>query len=230
RFGVVVKRKLAPEKKQEIAIEAQSDKISRSEFIVKAGIVVAAIPLTSLTWGVVSGAYDYRIRRQKLVLKNLPKVFDGMKIGQLSDIHSGSFYKKKAVLGGVEMLLAEKPDMVFFTGDLINNLATEMRDYHDIFSKVSAPLGVYSTLGNHDYGDYHFGRKPSRAKAKNLADLMKSQELMGWDLLMNEHRRIKVDGEEIGILGVENWGVGRFPKHGRLDLALKDTDDLPVRL
>lgn len=204
--------------------------ISRSEFIVKAGLVVAAVPLTSLTWGIVSGAYDYQIRRQTLILPNLPAAFDGITMGQISDIHSGSFYNPKAVKGGVEMLLKEKCDFILFTGDIVNDMATEMRDYQDIFSKVKAPLGVYSSLGNHDYGDYHFGKESSPAKVKNLIDVKKTHQLMGWDLLLNEHRRLKVDGEEIGILGIENWGTGRFPRYGRMDLATKDTDDLPVKL
>lgn len=204
--------------------------ISRSSFIVKAGLITAAIPLTSLSWGIVKGAYDYKVKRRTLVLPNLPAAFDGIKLGQISDIHSGSFYNQRAVLGGVEMLLAEKPDLIFFTGDIVNDMATEMRDYQDIFSKVKAPLGVYSVLGNHDYGEYHFGKSPSAAKEKNLQDVIKTHQLMGWDLLMNEHRRLKINGEEIGILGIENWGTGRFPKYGRMDLATKNTDDLPVKL
>jgi len=151
-------------------------------------------------------------------------------MGQISDIHSGSFYNPKAVKGGVEMLIAQKPDFIFFTGDLVNDMATEMRDYQDIFTKVKAPLGVYSTLGNHDYGDYHFGKGNSPAKAKNLKDVIATHKIMGYDLLMNENRRLKVDGEEIGILGIENWGMGRFPKYGRMDLAVQNTDDLPVKL
>ncbi|WP_316842664.1 metallophosphoesterase [Pedobacter gandavensis] len=204
--------------------------ISRSSFLVKAGLITAAIPLTSLSWGIVRGAYDYKIIRRTLILPNLPASFEGMKLGQISDIHSGSFYDPRAVLGGVEMLMSEKPDVVFFTGDLVNDLATEMRDYQDIFKKVKAPLGVYSVLGNHDYGEYRLGKGPSAAKTKNLQEVIKTHERMGWDLLMNEHRRLKVNGEEIGILGIENWGTGRFPKFGRMDLATKDTNDLPVKL
>jgi len=204
--------------------------IPRSEFLIKAGTLVAAIPLASLTYGVVSSAYDYRVKRRTLYLPNLPKAFDGIKLGQLSDIHSGSFYDRKAVIGGVDMLLKEKPDMVFFTGDLVNNVASEMYDYQDIFSKVKAPLGVFSVLGNHDYGDYHYGQGTSAAKIKNLADVKKTHKNMGWDLLLNENRRLKIDGDEIAILGIENWGVGRFAKYGRMDLAVKDTDDVPVKL
>ncbi len=207
-----------------------NEPITRAAFLTKAGLVAAAVPLSSLSWGIVSGAYDYHIKRVKLVLPNLPKAFDGIRLAQISDIHSGSFYNKTAVKGGVEMLMGEKPDFVFFTGDLVNNLTNEVSDYQDIFSKVKAPLGVYSTLGNHDYGDYYFGRESSAAKTKNLQDMITTHKLMGYDLLMNENRRLKVNGEEIGILGIENWGMGRFPKYGKMDLAVKNTDDLPVKL
>jgi predicted MPP superfamily phosphohydrolase len=204
--------------------------ISRSAFLVKTGLVVAAAPLSSLTWGIISGAYDYQIKRVNLVLPNLPRAFDGIRMAQISDIHSGSFYNKTAVKGGVEMLLAENPDFVFFTGDLVNNLTKEVREYQEIFAKIKAPLGVYSTLGNHDYGDYHFGKESSPEKVKNLKDMIKTHKIMGYDLLMNENRRLKVDGEEIGILGIENWGTGRFPKYGKMELATKNTEDLPVQL
>ncbi|MGV6945634.1 metallophosphoesterase [Sphingobacterium kyonggiense] len=204
--------------------------ISRSDFLLKSGIVVAALPMLPLAWGVISTAYDYRIRRQKLYLPNLPKAFHGMKIGQISDVHSGSFFNKKAVLGGVEMLLNEKPDVIFFTGDLVNNVASEMRDYQDIFSKVQAPLGVYSTLGNHDYGDYYFGPTDSPAKRKNLQDLIETHKVMGWDLLMDENRKLKVGNEEISIVGVQNWGTGRFPKKGDLQKALLGTEEQAVKL
>lgn len=225
RFFVLIGKKIFPKKE----LVKTENPISRSEFLVKAGLGVAAIPLVTLTNGIISGAYDYRVRKQTVYFPNLPKAFDGIKLAQISDIHSGSFYNKKAVLGGVEMLMAQKPDFIFFTGDLVNNKATEMRDYQDLFAKVKAPLGVYSTLGNHDYGNYE--NWPSEAaKQKNLEDLKKTHGLMGWDLLMNENRRLKVDGEEIGILGIENWGAGRFPKFGKMEEAIKNTDDLPVKL
>lgn len=232
RRGLVRLARLRKKPRPATSVTAVStgEPISRSAFLMKAGMVTAAIPLASLSWGVISGAYDYKIKRRKLILPNLPKAFDGIKMAQISDIHSGSFYNKKAVLGGVELMLGEKPDFIFFTGDLVNDMASEMRNYQDIFNKVKAPLGVYSTLGNHDYGDYHYGKAPSPAKAKNLQDVIKTHELMGWDLLMNENRRLKVDGEEIGILGIENWGMGRFPKYGKMELAVQDTDDLPVKL
>jgi hypothetical protein len=227
RIAIWIKRKF--NRKEENTVN-QENSILRSEFLIKAGTLVAAIPLASLSYGVVSSAYDYRVKRRNLYLPNLPKAFDGIKLGQLSDIHSGSFYDRKAVIGGVDMLLKEKPDIIFFTGDLVNNVATEMYEYQDIFSKVKAPLGVFSVLGNHDYGDYHFGQGTSAAKIKNLADVKTTHKNMGWDLLVNENRRLKINGEEIAILGIENWGVGRFAKYGRMDLAIKDIDDVPIKL
>ncbi|WP_207422071.1 metallophosphoesterase [Desertivirga brevis] len=208
-----------------------TDKISRSEFILKAGLAVASIPFATLSWGIISGAYDYQVKRRTLYLKNLPKAFDGVRLAQISDVHSGSFYNKKAVLGGVETLLGEKPDFIFFTGDLVNGQASEMRNYQDIFTKVKAPLGVYSVLGNHDYGDYHYGPYPSPAKEKNFADLIQTHKNMGWNILLNESTSLKVDGEELAIIGVENWGAGsRFPKKADLNKALSGTEDKEVKL
>jgi predicted MPP superfamily phosphohydrolase len=210
--------------------EVPTKGITRSEFLMKSGIVVASLPIFPLSWGIISGAYDYQVRRQKLVLPNLPKAFHGLKLAQISDMHTGSFYNKKAVLGGIEMILGEKPDMIFFTGDLVNNVAGELRNYQDIFSKLKADLGVYSVLGNHDYGDYYYGREPSTAKTKNLQDMIQSQKVMGWDLLLDENRTIKVGNEEISVVGVENWGTGRFPKKGDLNKALLGTEDKAVKL
>lgn len=203
--------------------------ISRSDFLAKTAVAVASIHTGAMAWGILSGAHDYRVRRVTLSLKNLPRQFDGMKLGQLSDIHSGSFFNKIAVKGGVEMLLKEKPDVIFFTGDLVNNEAKEVQDYIDIFSKVKAPLGVFSTLGNHDYGDYIQWDTP-QAKIQNLNDLKEAHRLMGWNLLLDDHRKLTVDGESIGILGIQNWGAGGFAKYGNLERALQNTDDLPVKL
>lgn len=204
--------------------------IPRSEFLMKAGLLAGSIPLGGLVYGTISGVYDYQVKHRTLYLPNLPKAFDGIKLGQISDIHSGSFYNKRAVTGGVDLLMKEKPDFIFFTGDLVNSRTSEMNGYQDIFNKVKAPLGVYSSLGNHDYGDYA-NWPTQQAWDKNFQDILDTHKNMGWDLLRNENRRLKVNGEEIGILGVENWGsLSRFPKRGRLDLATKNTNDLPVKL
>jgi predicted MPP superfamily phosphohydrolase len=210
---------------------SKKDAIPRSEFLMKAGLIAGAVPLASLGYGIYAGAYDYRVRKQTLYLPNLPKAFDGLTIGQISDIHSGSFYNKKAVVGGVELLLGQKPDVIFFTGDLVNSRTDEVYGYQDIFSKVKAPLGVYSTLGNHDYGDYYHYWKSPAEKKQNLEDIITTHKNMGWDLLLNENRRLKVDGQEIGILGCENWGeLTRFPKYGKMEPTIKGTEELPVRL
>lgn len=210
-------------------IESTPD-LSRSDFLVKAGLITAAIPLAVTTYGILSGAHDYRVRKKIIYFPNLPSAFDGITVGQLSDIHSGSFFNKRAVQGGVELFLREKPDLILFTGDLVNNYADEVNDYISIFNKVKAPLGVYSTLGNHDYGDY--SSWPSvEAKSINLNNLKKAHKLLGWDLLINEHRLIEQEGEKIALLGVENWSaLKRFPRYGKLSDAYSGAKDIPFKI
>ena len=214
---------------KETALSKIGKAIPRSEFLAKASMAAIALPVTTLGFGILSGAYDYRIRRKKIVLPNLPKAFDGVRIGQLSDIHSGSFYNKTAVQGGIDLMLNEKPDIFMFTGDLVNNETSEVGEYKDMFSKLSAPLGAYSTLGNHDYGDYKYW-KTEQEKGQNLVDLVKVHKEMGWDLLRNENRIITVDGEQLAILGVENWGKGRFAKYGDLDKAYSGSEDISTKI
>jgi predicted MPP superfamily phosphohydrolase len=212
------------------AVSPKYETIPRSQFLLRAGLIAGAVPVAALTYGTISGVYDYKVIKQTIYLPNLPKAFDGIRLAQISDIHSGSFYNKKAVEGGIDLLLQQKPDFIFFTGDLVNENITEMKNYQDIFSKVKAPLGVYSSLGNHDYGDYSWWPSAA-AKKKNLDYLCATHKNMGWQLLRNENTRLKVNGEEVGILGVENWGtLGQFQKYGRMDLTIKNTDDLPVKL
>lgn len=203
--------------------------ISRSEFLAKTALIATAVPMVTMGAGILSGAHDYRVRHRKVALSNLPKAFHGFKIAQLSDIHSGSFFNKTAVAGGIDLLMAQKPDAIFFTGDLVNNEAREVRDYVPIFGKMKAPFGVYSTLGNHDYGEYV--QWPSAAaKRQNVLDLMQAHKEMGWDLLMNEHRMLRTGGEQLAVLGVENWGTGRWPKYGQLDKAYAGAAEAPVKL
>ncbi len=202
--------------------------LTRSEFISKTALALGATQFGLLTYGILSGAYDYRVRRVNLPLKGLPRQFDGMTVAQLSDIHSGSFYNKRAVNGGIDLLLAEKPDVVFFTGDLVNDKATELQEYFDTFKRVKAPLGVYSTLGNHDYGDYARWNSP-REKEQNLQQLMEGHRLMGWDLLMDENRSIELGGEKLGIIGVQNWGEG-FIQKGDLKKALQGSEEFTNKL
>jgi uncharacterized protein len=202
--------------------------ISRSQFLTHTALVATAIPFGTMIFGIASGAHDYRIKRVSLKLPNLPASFDGIKIAQVSDIHSGSFFNKTAVKGGVEMVMKEKPDLIFFTGDLVNNEAEEVKEYIDVFNKLRAPLGVYSVTGNHDYGDYK-NWVSKEAKEQNFKDLIEAHRLLGFDLLMNEHRYIEQGGERLAILGIENWGAGRFAKYGKLDLAHAGTE-APVKI
>jgi len=211
-------------------VSGNSNYISRSEFMMKASLIAGAVPFVGLSYGILSGAHDYRIRRITVKLPNLPKEFDGIKIGQISDVHSGSFFNKTAVKGGVEMLLREKPDMIFFTGDLVNNRASEMETYQPIFEKVKAPLGVFSTLGNHDYGDYATWDS-LEAKRQNLKNLITIHKQMGWDILMDENRNLIMGNEKISIIGIQNWGAkARFPKYGNLQKAHESTQDSSVKL
>jgi uncharacterized protein len=210
--------------------EEDKELITRSEFLNKAGLIAGATPLLLSTYGILSGAHDYQVHRKTLYLPNLPKSFDGFRFAQLSDIHSGSFFNKVAVKGGVEMLLKEKPDVIFFTGDLVNNTASEMKEYETIFNKLKAPLGVYSTLGNHDYGDY-VAWDSAEAKHKNLEDLKATHQQMGWNLLMNESKYLEQSGDKIAILGIENWSAkGRFPKYGSLENAHKNTEEASTKI
>ena len=208
----------------------KGDVISRSKFLSAVGFTVATIPFVSMVYGVLVGAHDYRVRKIKIALKNLPDSFNGFKILQLSDIHSGSFVDISLVEKGIQMAINQKPDVVFFTGDLVNNVATEVDAYKKLFSQLKAPMGVYSVLGNHDYGDYV--QWPSiEAKSNNLLQLIASHKEMGWDILMNEHRILQKGEDKIAVLGIENWGAkGNFPKYGKMKSAVKGLENVPVKL
>lgn len=203
--------------------------ISRSEFLSQAALLASAIPAGGFIYGIVSGAHDYRLKKVTLPLANLPKKFDGFRIAQLSDIHSGSFWNKTAVEGGVNMLLGEKPDLIVFTGDLVNNETAEVKSYIPVFEKLKAPFGVISITGNHDYGDYR-SWSTREEKKKNFADLVSAHRAMQFDLLLNEHRKITVEGEHIALIGIENWGKGRFSKYGKLREAYAGIEELPVKI
>ncbi|QJW92078.1 metallophosphoesterase [Spirosoma taeanense] len=206
------------------------DAISRSDFLMKTAIVAGAVPLVGFTWGILSGAHDYRIRRVKLPLKNLPSGFNGMTIAQISDIHSGSFFNKTAVRGGVDLLLKQKPDLVFFTGDLVNSHAEEVNSYIDIFNKVKAPLGVYSTLGNHDYGKY-VRWSSAQAERQNVLNVIAAHRQMGWNIMLDEHKILDQNGDKIALIGVQNLGFGPAAlRAGDLAKAYRGTEDHPIKL
>lgn len=203
--------------------------IPRSEFLTKAALVATAIPFGTMAFGIISGAHDYRVRRVRVKLPNLPKSFDGVRIGHISDIHSGSFYNRTAVKGGVEMLMNEKPDLIFFTGDLVNNQAAEMKEYTNVFDKLKAPLGVFSVTGNHDYGDYHNWPSDS-VKQNNFRDLVAVHKQMGYRLLMNQNHIVREGADQLAIIGNENWGGRGFAKYGKLGEACVGTEEAAVKL
>lgn len=206
------------------------DKISRSNFLSWLGLAAGGTLFGSLLYGF-SNKYNYHIKRMQLSYDNLPAAFKGLKIVHISDIHSGSFTDKNAVAQGVEKIMNEKPDIILFTGDLVNDRADEMSEYMDVFNKLSAPMGVYSSLGNHDYGDYVRWPFNGVTKEQNLNNLKQVHAELGWKLLMNEHVVLEKGGDEIAILGIENWSnKARFPKHGRMDLAHPGTEKYPFKI
>lgn len=210
--------------------ELVEEGISRSAFLSWLGLAAGTTLFGSLIYGF-SNKYNYHIKRVKLAFDNLPASFKGMKIVHISDIHSGSFTNKKAVQHGVDQILREQPDLILFTGDLVNDRATEMQDYMDVFNQLKAPMGVYSSLGNHDYGDYVQWPYNGVSKEQNLENLKKVHAQLGWRLLMNEHVALEKGSEKIALMGIENWSAkARFPKHGRMDLAYPGSEQYPFKI
>jgi uncharacterized protein len=153
-----------------------------------------------------------------------------MKIVQISDVHSGSFNNKSAVQRGIEKILKLQPDLILFTGDLVNGRADEMANYKDVFARLQAPMGVYSILGNHDYGDYESWNSKEH-KVQNLERLKGIHSEMGWKLLLNEHVVLEKNNDRMALLGVENWSAkANFPKYGRLEHAYSGVKDIPFKL
>jgi len=194
--------------------------IPRSAFLSWMGVGLSSTLFFSLLYGF-GNKYNYKVIKKKIALKGLPSSFKGFKIIHISDIHSGSLKDKAAVLKGIELIEKQNADLVLFTGDLVNDRASEMHDWMDVFGKINAPHGVYSTLGNHDYGDY-VKWDTVEEKKQNLEALKKVHHDLGWRLLMNENTSIEKNGEKIKIVGIENWGAkARFPKYGKMDLAMQ---------
>lgn len=204
-------------------------KIGRSLFLSWLGLGLGATLFGTLLYGF-GNKYNYQVKRVKLRFPQLPKAFEGFKLVQISDVHSGSFQNTAAVSKGIDKILSLSPDLILFTGDLVNDKAVEMTDYQSIFARLRAPFGVYSTLGNHDYGDY-VSWPSAAAKSANLNDLKAVHANMGWRLLMNEHVKLEKGGEAIALLGIENWGAkGRFPKYGKMDQAYPGTENIPFKI
>jgi predicted MPP superfamily phosphohydrolase len=191
---------------------------ARSVWVSDVALVIAAIPFCGLLFGLTRGRHHYKIHKETLFFDDLPEAFDGFTITQLSDIHSGSFTSEKGVQKGLDLVNAQNSDVILFTGDLVNNQATEMDRWIPAFSKLKAPYGKFSILGNHDYGDYMRWENESDKNA-NLARLKNIHREIGFRLLLNESIEIQKDGQSITLAGVENWGKGGFHKYGDLDKA-----------
>ncbi len=213
----------------------QSEGISRSVFMSWFGIAIGGGIFGSLVYGF-GNKYNYQMKRLNLSFDNLPVAFKGLKILHFSDIHSGSLTNINAVKHGIDMMLKEKPDLILFTGDLVNNTADEMDELKEVFSKLNAPMGVFSTLGNHDYGDYvswddKDEKGHSKKKGQNLERLKKVHSDMGWRLLMNESVFLEKENDKMAILGIENWSSkARFPKYGNMKKTYEGTESIPFKI
>ena len=192
---------------------------SRRAFVSKFALAAAAIPFGAIVYGIFKGKYDYKVRKHSIFFKDLPDAFDGFTITQLSDIHAGSFDNPEAVKRGVALANAQQSDLLVFTGDLVNNEATEIESYLDIFKVLNAPFGKFSILGNHDYGDYKAWSSMEEKRA-NFARLLRNHSALGFRLLLNENVTIEKNGQKITLLGVENWGQG-FAQHGDLEKTMQ---------
>ncbi|WP_203295327.1 metallophosphoesterase [Luteirhabdus pelagi] len=202
---------------------------SRRTFVSTIALTLAAIPFASLLYGMYRGKYNYQVLKYALEFDDLPEAFDGYTLTQISDIHSGSFDNEEKVKYAVNLVNEQKSDMILFTGDLVNNLASEMDNWQSVFSELNATDGIYSVLGNHDYGDY-IEWSSREAQAENLERLKNMQRDMGWELLLNENRTISKNGETIKLIGVENWGAGGFKKAGDLEKACEGVEETDFKI
>jgi uncharacterized protein len=196
---------------------------SRRKFVSQIALGIAAIPMLSLLYGMYRGKYNFRVLKYTLHFEDLPEAFDGYKITQLSDIHSGSFDNRDKIKYAINLVNDQQSDCILFTGDLVNNKADEMLPWKDLFGQLKAKDGVYSVLGNHDYGDY-ITWNSAEEKNKNLENLKEIQREMGFNLLLNESAYLKKNGQRLALIGVENWGKGGFKKAGDLKKASEGLD------
>jgi predicted MPP superfamily phosphohydrolase len=196
----------------------------RRRFLSLLGLGFAALPFGALLYGMFKGKYNFQVLQYDLEFEDLPDAFDGYRITQISDIHSGSFDNRKKVAYAVDLINRQQGDVILFTGDMVNNLATEMNRWAELFSILEAKDGKFSVLGNHDYGDY-VDWETEELKRQNLEDLKTLERNIGFDLLLNENRYLKKGNDRIALIGVENWGRGGFKKAGDLKKATAAIDE-----
>ena len=201
---------------------------NRRKFVSQIALISGSIPFVGLIFGMIYGKYNYRVFKYEMDFDDLPKSFDGFKITHISDIHSGSLDNIEKVKYGIDLINQQKSDVILFTGDLVNNKSNELEKWKDIFKLMEAPLGKFSILGNHDYGDY-YDWKSKDEKINDFKKFMDYQKNMGFKLLMNESIYLEKNEEKIAILGSENWGRG-FKKEGDLDKMISkiNKDDFKI--
>lgn len=194
------------------------------------GMLLSLLIILAFIYGIFKGKYAYKVIKHTLHFDDLPQVFDGFKVVQISDVHAGSLKNTKAVQKGINLINRQQADLFVFTGDLVNNKAEEIKPYLNHFSQIKAPFGQFAVLGNHDYGDYTAWSN-NAAKRENLEQLKKYHAQIGFRLLLDEHVAIKKDDQKITLAGVENWGLG-FGERGDLEKALNGTtkDDFKILL
>lgn len=190
------------------------------------GLLLAGVNAGVILYGAFIGKTHFEVKQASFTSARLPKAFDGYRIVQLSDIHIGSWAgNAKALQRMVDMVNAQQPDLIVFTGDLINNRAIELDGFQQILSTLHAKDGIYSILGNHDYGPY-YPWKSKRAQADNLTELKKREAAMGWKLLSNEHVILYRNTDSIALIGVENDGEPPFSQYANLPKAVAGTEEL----
>jgi predicted MPP superfamily phosphohydrolase len=180
--------------------------------------------------GMVWWNYDFRVKRQEIILPELPASFEGLKIVQISDIHLGSWSCRTELSKAVDLVNSQHPDVIFFTGDMANYTTLDVLPFEDILSHLKAPYGIFAILGNHDYGAY-VSWPSEEAKQQDMKDLVSFYRRLGWKLLLNEHSILRKGNDSIAILGVQNWGKAyRFQKLGDIPAAQKGVENMKVQL
>ena len=197
-------------------------------FVSWIAIPLSVVSFIALLAGMAFGRFNYKIRREGIVHPALPPDFEGFKIIQISDLHLGSMYGKQHKLArAIDMINRENPDIIAFTGDLVNNLANEAEGWTDLLSALRSRYGNYSILGNHDYGD-HYQFDSESERQDNLDQLVEAHRKSGFSVLLNQSAEISMNGSapehppsSIFLAGVENWGEPPFKQYGDLEKALK---------
>ncbi len=189
------------------------------------GFALASISFCCILYGATLGISRFEIKEINYYSDRLPKGFDGYRIIQISDLHLGSWRDTEIIEKLVSEINKLHADLIVFTGDLVNQQGDELKRFKNILSQLHAKNGVYSVLGNHDYGDYYRWEN-EKEKEENLNRLIDEQNKMGWKMLNNKHVILHQNGDSIALIGVENDGEPPFSKHADLEKAISGTDSL----